>query len=308
MTPSHLTLAQVVLCPNCHNTLIKRDNSLHCTGCNQVFSTNEFGYIELTVDKSTFALIPAPADYVSDQVENGDRVFEEFLLPYLRQEPFVRALDVGCGVGRGITRLNGMGYEAYGIDLSSMSNFWHAIGNSTEAFFCTDACKLPFRDNYFDVVYSFGVIEHIGTADGHAMLGGHYKEARLSYAREMLRVTKPGGRILISCPNKWFPIDLHHGYYEGARGYIFRKTGFNVHRTWGENHLLSYADARKLFCRPEGARSMHPLPLKNYFGFGKFKNGILKPFGRLARCYVDNLPTFLRATFANPYMFVEIRR
>lgn len=55
------------------------------------------------------------------------------------------------------------------------------------SFKMEDATKLSFPDNYFDLTYSISVIEHI------------YEE----YAKaifEMIRVTKEGGYIYITCP------------------------------------------------------------------------------------------------------------
>lgn len=152
------------------------------------------------------------------------------------------------------------------------------------------------------------MIEHIGTVDGHAMLSSNYEEARQAYANEIIRVTKPGGRILVACPNKSFPIDIQHGCKGRIRGYIYKRTGLNIHQIWGKYHLLSYAETRNLFCLQGGAHSFKPLPLKGYLGFGRFESGFLKPFAQLAKLYMNNLPNFLRPTFANPYILVEIRK
>ena len=223
----------------------------------------------------------------------------------------------GCGIGKGVCLAVDDGYEAYGIDLPKLSRFWSRAGNDARHFLCCDARRLPFRDDFFDLVWSLGVIEHIGTVIGHCTLSEDYWEARRSYAKEILRVTRPGGRIMIDCPNKSFPIDICHGPIDDltpkttvnvVRTYISRLTGINIHRITQKYHLLSYGETKKLFCDEGGAISFEPLPLKGYFSFGTFESGFLKVFAKLAKIYVNNLPRPLRRTPLNPYMSVLVRK
>jgi hypothetical protein len=65
---------------------------------------------------------------------------------------------------------------------------------------------------------------------------------------------------------------------------------------------------KQLFCKEGGARGFRPLPLRNYFGFSTFERTSLKPLLHLVRMYLNNLPPFLRDSFLNPYMLVEIRK
>lgn len=59
----------------------------------------------------------------------------------------------------------------------------------------------PYQSNSFDAVFSHEVIEHV--ADPYAT------------AREMVRVARPGGRIVIFCPNRWYPFETHGHYWRG---------------------------------------------------------------------------------------------
>ncbi|GAB1421217.1 hypothetical protein MASR2M15_13670 [Anaerolineales bacterium] len=60
---------------------------------------------------------------------------------------------------------------------------------------------LPYVDNCFDGILSHEVIEHVN-------------DDRLS-AQEMIRVLKPGGRIILFCPNRWYPFETHGHYWKG---------------------------------------------------------------------------------------------
>ncbi len=300
-------------CVKCHAPLIEEEKKLRCEKCDSFFSTNKYGFIVLTdsnVDSTT-------DDYAHTQELSGKRVYDDYLKPYLLQEPVERVLDVGCGIGQTVNYLIEDGYDAYGIDLPNLSKYWAKAGNSPQHFISCDATQIPFIDNYFDVTYSLGVIEHIGTILGHCSLASNYWEVRQQYANEILRVTKPSGRILIACPNKSFPVDIQHGVRDALtlitlgnrlRNYIFKKTGINIHPTWGKYHLLSYSECRRLFCGNSSGRSFNPVSLKGYFGLTSFQSGFLRPFKILSAIYINNLPRLLRSSFLNPYMLVEIRK
>ncbi|RIK20139.1 MAG: class I SAM-dependent methyltransferase [Anaerolineae bacterium] len=60
---------------------------------------------------------------------------------------------------------------------------------------------LPFADDSFDLILSNEVLEHV--ADDRAC------------AAEMARVTRPGGRIVIFAPNRWYPVEQHGIYWRG---------------------------------------------------------------------------------------------
>ena len=57
--------------------------------------------------------------------------------------------------------------------------------------------RLPFRNDSFDLVYCFSVIEHVASV-----------EASVS---EMVRVTRPGGVVYVHTPNAW---SWYEGHYK----------------------------------------------------------------------------------------------
>lgn len=283
-----------------------------CSECQHVYQRNQYGYLELISESPSGP--GTTEDYAHAQLDTGDRLFVDFMKPLVEREPFKTVLDVGCGVGK-ITKLfTEAGADAYGVDLSCLSPLWAREGNDPRHFISGDATNLPFSDNYFDFVYSLGVIEHIGTIIGHCTLSNDYKAKRARFARELIRVTKSGGRIIIACPNKSFPFDIHHGPSDAAgkprrfRTFLFNHTGLNVHKTWGKHHLPSLKEVRALFGGEAGASEMECLHLRGYFGFSRFTKGFLKPFAFITRSFVNNMPRPLLSTFFNPYVLVQIRK
>jgi SAM-dependent methyltransferase len=319
LTENHHDAAngRLLVCPSCRATINVFCRPAVCESCKRVYPVSKYGYLDLTprLESGTLADLPAtPEDYVEDQHSNGERLFDSFLQPLINAIHPANALDVGCGAGEMVQQFQKCGIRCYGIDLPSNAKHWAAAGADVCSMFGADARRLPFADDSFDFVMSLGVIEHIGTLTGNCTLSKTYVEDRLRYAEEIVRVTKPNGSIVIAAPNKSFPVDIQHGPTDEVspeahlRSFLCKKTGLNVHKTWGDYHLPSYTEVRKLFVSHAGARTWEALPLKGYFGFGRFKRGFLKPFSILAEAYVEHLPKFFLSTCLNPYVLVKITK
>jgi SAM-dependent methyltransferase len=116
------------------------------------------------------------------------RGFRRFVAPLLQQATQglsdVRLLDCGCGTGANLEMLGQHG-RAFGFDLSSTGmEYGRAAGRTRMAQASVTA--IPFRSDYFDVVTSFDVLYALPTP------------AALTAAREMLRVTRPGGHLIVN--------------------------------------------------------------------------------------------------------------
>ncbi len=61
--------------------------------------------------------------------------------------------------------------------------------------------NLPFPSEYFDVVFSNEVLEHV--------------EDDKQAVNEMLRVLKPGGKIVLFTPNRGWPFETHGAFIRG---------------------------------------------------------------------------------------------
>jgi SAM-dependent methyltransferase len=115
-----------------------------------------------------------------------------------------RLLDIGCGLGAYVRRFSDFTPRAYGIDIDLQRVQRGAIAGVRGL--CAGVSEsLPFADGSFDGVLLNEVIEHV-VNDRETL-------------REALRVTRPGGRIVVFAPNRFYPFETH-GVYLGKR-YVF---------------------------------------------------------------------------------------
>jgi SAM-dependent methyltransferase len=108
----------------------------------------------------------------------------------------LKILEAGSGTGRFCIALGKDFPDSviYGVDISRHSTILSKTGaklhnvNNIE-FIQGDIFKIPSPDNFFDIVFNEGVIEHF-----------HNYEKSIE---EMIRVAKPSGKIIIAVPN-WY--------------------------------------------------------------------------------------------------------
>ena len=110
-----------------------------------------------------------------------------------------RILDDGCGLGSYLRAFAPYSPQRFGIEIElerAIAAIPHGTGIAQGV-----GEQLPFSESTFDFIFSNEVIEHVA-------------DDRL-YAQEMVRVAKTGGRILIFCPNRWYPVEQHGIYWRG---------------------------------------------------------------------------------------------
>ena len=114
----------------------------------------------------------------------GESDFQRTELRHLQVLRGQRLLDVGCGPGRLHSSLDSLGVNVVGLDRSAGLLREAQSAAPAAAWVRGDATALPFGGGCFDRVCAFGVLYHV--REWPAAL------------KEMRRVARPGGRVIIS--------------------------------------------------------------------------------------------------------------
>lgn len=261
------------LCPACGGRPEPgdgKDDRVICSGCGAAYGRLPSGHLRLLAAGEEgfrdwwLESEAKRARFMGDKVEREEagerRLALEFLLPLVRRlageggfgEP-AQVLSVGCGSGEDLEVLRGAGLETWGVDSGGRTLRWGEKGRDRGRYFMADALRLPFADGVFDLAYSLGVIEHVGTVGDSMELAHDAGERRRAFAASVARVVRPDGWIFISCPNRTFPLDFAHGA---------GRFGFRLHGPG--DFLLSYGDVKRLFIDHAGCRSIRPLAMHGY--------------------------------------------
>ena len=142
----------------------------------------------------------------------------------------------GCGVGMYLHHLSPQFSPAVGLDIEFERlqeaqdlepNVVNGVGE-----------HLPFSTDTFDLILSHEVLEHV-------------QDDQLAI-NEAVRVLKPGGRLVLFCPNRGYPFETHGHYWRGK--YHFGNTPLinYLPRPWRDRlapHVNVYTrhDLMKLF-------------------------------------------------------------
>ena len=113
-----------------------------------------------------------------------DRLETSIVLPYVEN---ARVLEAGCGTGMILKEVAPRARQAVGLDISQgMLSTARARGLEVVHASVT---HIPFRDEHFDLAYSFKVLAHVERI-GAAM-------------SELTRVVRPGGHVVAEFYNPW---------------------------------------------------------------------------------------------------------
>lgn len=152
-----------------------------------------------------------------------------------------RVLDFGCGEGGLVYEFRDLGFDAYGFDLHERVKyrsdndrkyfgFAAEASSDTSDFTVAPSYGMPFHDDFFDIVVSTSVIEHI---------------MDLPRANEEIaRVLKPSGSAMHTYPHILTPIEPH--LYIPYGGLIRSKI-------W--SHIWSYIGVRNEFYEGKDAKT-----------------------------------------------------
>ena len=222
---------------------------------------------------------------------DGQRRRLEMIIEAAEDRTTGTALVDGCGVGMYLHHMDSSFARVIGLDIE-YNRLKEALALETKVVNGVGE-HLPFPDNSYDLVLSHEVLEHV--QDDQATIN------------EIVRVLKPGGRLILFCPNRGYPFETHGHYWKGE--YHFGNTPLinYLPRAWRDRlapHVNVYTrrDLMKLFA---------DLPVKfvqKKTIFGAYDNIIARrpKFGRFLRAVLQWLEkTPLQRLGLSHYWVVE---
>lgn len=190
------------VCPACKGALAEERDGLCCSACGEQFPYLMPGAIpDLTFPKQLARetarhrqhfddLSERYNDSIARLLQSNEAVFRRTLVQLLKLKPRSHVLEVGVGTGSNLSYIFEFaeGVMVDGIDLSprmvGLCARHHLAQRQGLRLAVANAEHLPYPDEVFDAVLHFGFINEFGSpARGIA---------------EMVRVVKPGGRVVIS--------------------------------------------------------------------------------------------------------------
>jgi SAM-dependent methyltransferase len=187
---------------------------------------------------------------------------EEICSNFKKRRP--RILDVGCGTGGNLSLLSQYG-DAEGVDVSPDAlDFCRARGLENVKLGAAE--ELPYEQGRFDLVTALDVVEHL--------------DDDVAGLREIRRVLKPDGRLLIFVPTFMFLWGVQDDVSHHRRRYrlpelqrVVEKAGFEVERATYANitFFLPILLGRKLMSltgmRTDSENNINVSALNGIFGW-----------------------------------------
>ncbi|MCF7853736.1 MAG: class I SAM-dependent methyltransferase [Candidatus Pacebacteria bacterium] len=139
---------------------------------------------------------PLRHDICSDEIREWVRKIHSFRLSFVERTAYGKFLDYGCGTGYVAKALQGrVEYTGVDVDPEIVAEAQSVYGTYGHFEVIRDN-KLPYSDGTFDSAASLEVIEHL-PKDKHA-----------GFIDEITRVLKPGAPLVISTPNRIYPVKV----------------------------------------------------------------------------------------------------
>ena len=165
-----------------------------------------------------------------DKYKNG-QVFslDTFLTSIAKKDDLI--LDAGCGDGTGLKFLFDSGYRnLYGIDINPNKYYLAKNHVGDDRIIDSDITNTPFEDEKFNIVWCSHVLEH--------------SYSPIESLKELCRITKKGGYVLLVLPYPTSHSDVHCGVnelrlnvYDNAESCInnLKDNGFNIQEYYRMN-------------------------------------------------------------------------
>lgn len=174
-----------------------------------------------------------------------------------------KVLDLGCGAGYGTRILSeAKSDQAIGLDLDhdSLAHGVTFYSNEKTDFIQAEASMLPFKDEAFDCVVGFEVIEHV--SDPTRALS------------ELRRILKYSGRVILSTPNKLLtspfskkPFNPYHKTEWSTRDFLqLVQNGFRLETIYAQSWGNKFLTPARITLRHILTRYLHLNLLKKHTG------------------------------------------
>ncbi len=198
-------------------------------------------------------------------------------------------LDAGCGLGAYLERLRARARVATGLEFDRERAV--EAGRRVPGIVCGAGEHLPYPAASFDLVLSHEVLEHV--ADDHGSVA------------EMVRVLKPGGRLVLFVPNRGYPFETHGVFWRGRYrfgniplvNYLPRRLRDRL-----APHVRAYS-GQQLAALFTG----HPVKVvRRHVVFGAYDNVIARwpRMGRALRCLLQSLESTPLRAFGLSHLWV----
>ena len=166
--------------------------------------TEKTRMVKISEELSIAEKVHAKAKLLSEEAELIPQSLRDSWLNYLKQrlEHYVsvisrlpppqscgRLLEIGCVPGHLTIIMADLGYQLCCVDINPgrLAELWKAHGIKVHQV-NIETERLPFEDGYFSVVLFTEILEHLRIQPIFAL-------------REVFRVTKDGGQLILSVPN-----------------------------------------------------------------------------------------------------------
>jgi len=179
-----------------------------------------------------------------------------------------RVLENGCGVGMYVEKMTELGADVIGLEYD-FDRARDAKVNS-EKIINAAGEFLPVPPSTFDLILSHEVIEHV-------------QDDRAAIA-EMIRVLRVGGRVVIFCPNRGYPVETHGIFWKG-KYYFGNKLFVNYLPRFLRDKLAPHV---RVYTKRDMQKLFDGLPVKfieRTIIFGAYDNIIARTgaFGKILR-------------------------
>jgi SAM-dependent methyltransferase len=298
------------VCPYCLGKLQRRAAAITCDGCGKSYPAMSSAVADFAPDDSFDDFFTRTPDLQKDwlgiemprEEEYEIGLAKRYVAPLMRRlgyQPGARALSAGCGLGAEVDVLTDEGFPSWGIDLGNRHLGWFRR-RYPQRLARADMRELPFADEAFDFVISLNTIEHVGTLGDTTKVAPDYLHQRMRALKALLRVTKPGGHVLVSGLSRTIPFDF--GHIQDVKGPIRWHSPF-------EPFLLNYNDIKKM-CREAGGTDWaRPLPLRGFFSWTRLRHvrGV-KHLLPTADWLLGELPHWVYGSWMSPFWIVLIKK